>query len=171
RDISARKEAEKIQRLLLEKLNHRVKNTLATVQAIGRQSLVHAHSERDFVDAFSRRIQALAKAHALLTESWMRGAYLGELVEQQALIGGAGEGSVCYSGPAVRLDPPRTIHLGLMLHELASNARRHGALSTPGGHVTVTWEIRSGTGRLLILDWQESGGPVVTSPRQTGFGI
>lgn len=170
RDISARKEAENIQRLLLEKLNHRVKNTLATVQAIARQSLAHARSERDFVDAFTRRIQSLAKAHALLTESWMRGAYLAELVEQQALIGGAGEGSIRYSGPAIQLDPSRTIHVGLMLHELASNARRHGALSTPSGRVTVTWEVRCGAVRLLILDWQENNGPAVPSPRQTGFG-
>lgn len=170
RDITARKESENIQKLLLQKLNHRVKNTLATVQAIGRQSLVHARNERDFIDSFTRRVQALAKAHALLTDSWMRGAYLSELVEQQALIGGAGEGCVRYSGPAVQLDPARTIHLGLMLHELASNARRHGALSTPNGHVNVTWEVRSESGRLLVLEWQESGGPEVTSPAQTGFG-
>jgi len=74
RDISERREAEKIQRLLIDELNHRVKNTLATVQAIGRQSLAHARSERDFVDSFTHRIQALARAHSLLTESNMQGA-------------------------------------------------------------------------------------------------
>ena len=170
RDISERKDAERIQRLLIDELNHRVKNTLATVQAIGRQSLAHARSERDFVDSFSHRIQALARAHSLLTESNMQGASLSDLVVEQALIGRALGPRVSYAGPALDLDPQRTIHLGMILHELSSNARRHGALSTPTGRVDIIWEVRAAGSRTLILTWEESGGPVLPKPNNTGFG-
>ena len=170
RNISGRKQAERIQRLLVDELNHRVKNTLATVQAIGRQSLAHARTEREFVDSFTHRIQALAKAHSLLTESRMQGAYLRNLVEEQALIGSAADRRIACSGPSIQLDAQRTIHVGLILHELATNARRHGALSNPDGKVKITWQIRTGAGRTLILNWEETGGPAVRAQAETGFG-
>lgn len=170
RDITQQKKAERIQRLLMDELHHRVKNTLATVQAIGRQSLATAKSPAEFMNSFSQRIQALAKAHTLLTESGMRGASLGDLVEEQALISSGLGRRVGYSGPALQLDPQRTIHLGMILHELAANARQHGALSTSSGYVTITWEVRSGNGRTLMLNWQEEGGPPVNSNADTGFG-
>ncbi len=170
RDISERKQSEAIHRLLIDELNHRVKNTLATVQAIGRHSLAHARSDREFADSFTNRIQSLAKAHALLTESRMQGASLGELIEEQVLIGAKSDRGVAWSGPALILDPQRTIHFGMILHELASNARRHGALTTPTGRVSIKWELKTGAGRLLVLDWDESGGPPVRAQYDTGFG-
>jgi len=170
RDITERKHGETIHRLLIDELNHRVKNTLATVQAIGRQSLTHARSEREFVDSFTNRIQSLAKAHALLTESRMQGASLSELIEEQVLIGTKSDRRVAWSGPALILDAQRTIHFGMILHELASNARRHGALSTAPGQVEIQWELKTGTGRTLILDWNEAGGPTVQAQYDTGFG-
>ncbi len=169
RDVSERKEAERVQRLLIDELNHRVKNTLATVQAIGRQSLAHAHTEREFVDSFTYRIQALAKSHSLLTESRMQGASLRDLIEEQAMTGAAA-GRISCSGPMLHLDAQRTIHLGLILHELASNARRHGALSNSIGSVAITWEVRTGAGRVLVLNWEESGGPMVRNQSESGFG-
>ena len=170
RDITERKEAERIQRLLVDELNHRVKNTLATVQAIGRQSLAHARSQHEFVDSFTHRIQALARAHSLLTESNMQGASVSDIVVEQALIGPAVDRRVSYAGPVLDLDPQRSIHLGMMLHELSSNARRHGALSTPDGRIDIKWEVRTAAGRTLILTWEETGGPVVPKPNDTGFG-
>lgn len=170
RDISERKQAETIHRLLIDELNHRVKNTLATVQAIGRQSLAHARSEREFVDSFTNRIQSLAKAHALLTESRMQGASLTELIEEQVLIGAKSDRRMAWSGPSLILDTQRTIHLGMILHELASNARRHGALSAVTGRVAIQWVLKTGAGRTLVLDWNETGGPPVRAQDETGFG-
>jgi len=170
RDIGERKQAEIIHRLLIDELNHRVKNTLATVQAIGRQSLAHARSQPEFVDSFTNRIQSLAKAHALLTESRIQGASLHELIEEQIQIGAKPDRRITWSGPSLLLDAQRTIHLGMILHELASNARRHGALSTSTGRAAIQWELKTGSGRTLILDWDETDGPPVRTQNETGFG-
>src|SRR5262245_2064110 len=170
RDITDRKRAEKLQRVLTEELSHRVKNTLATVQAIASQSLMRAKSSGDFVAGFTGRLQALAKAHTLLTRTQMQGADVMALVNEQVLIGAANGDKVSCSGPSLMLDPQTAVHLALVLHELATNARKHGALSVPSGRLSVTWEMRTNGGCSLLLSWKESDGPEVSAPRTHGFG-
>src|SRR6516165_2356992 len=170
RDITDRKRAEKMQRVLTDELAHRVKNTLATVQAIANQSLVRAKSPTDFVSSFAGRIQALAKAHTLLTRSKMQGADVMELVSEQVLIGAPNDDRISCSGPLLVLDAQAAVHLALVLHELATNARKHGALSVPQGRLSVTWQMRTNGGCSLLLSWKESHGPRVSAPSAHGFG-
>ena len=172
RDITERKRAEALQQLLLEELNHRVKNTLATVQAFAAQTLNSAKDPVHFVESFTGRIQALASAHTLLTRTTWTGAELGTLIRAQLAAGCDVEGDrlVC-SGPEVILDPQLAVHLGLALHELCVNAVKYGALSVPEGRLTVSWTlVKSETSTELKLDWIESGGPPVASPASRGFG-
>ncbi len=171
RDITEKKAAEKLQQLLLEELNHRVKNTLATVQAIATQSLGRAKSQKDFVTSFSGRLQALAKMHTLLVQKSMRGTELAELVGSQVRLGSNDEDRVSANGPFLFLGPQEAGHLGMVLHELATNARKYGALSVAGGRLAVTWEVRSNGNRKLLLAWTESGGPKVRVPEARGFGM
>jgi PAS domain S-box-containing protein len=170
RDITDRKRTEKLQRVLTDELAHRVKNTLATVQAIANQSLVRAKSPPDFVSSFTGRLQALAKAHTLLTRSKMQGADVMELVSEQVLIGAPNDDRISYSGPLLMLDAQAAMHLALVLHELATNARKHGALSVPTGRLAVTWQVRTNGGCSLLLSWKESNGPKVSAPSAHGFG-
>jgi PAS domain S-box-containing protein len=170
RDITDRKRAEKMQRVLTDELAHRVKNTLATVQAIANQSLVRAKSPTDFVSSFAGRIHALAKAHTLLTRSKMQGADVMELVSEQVLIGAPNDDRISCSGPLLVLDAQAAVHLALVLHELATNARKHGALSVPQGRLSVTWQMRTNGGCSLLLSWKESHGPRVSAPSAHGFG-
>ena len=170
RDVSERKQAEKLQRLLVDELNHRIKNTLAIVQAIANQSLRHAKSPADFVPSFTGRVQALAKTHALLTQTKLQGAEVMELVREQVLLGAANDGRISCSGPLLMLDIQSTTHLALVLHELATNARKHGALSVPNGLLSVSWQMRTNGERSLLMLWKESNGPKVSAPSAHGFG-
>jgi PAS domain S-box-containing protein len=170
RDITERKQAEALQRMLVEELNHRVKNTLASVQAIAKQSLLRARSPAEFAASFTGRVQALARAHTLLTQTKMQGAELMELVHEQVLLGGSDDPRVVCSGPVLMLDSQAALHLALVLHELATNARKYGALSVPNGQIAVNWEVRTNGGRNLLLLWRESGGPRVRAPDERGFG-
>lgn len=171
RDITDKKRAEKLQQLLVEELNHRVKNTLATVQAIANQSLVRAKSQRDFVSSFSGRLHALAKLHTLLTQTNMRGTELSELIASQVRLGSPDEDRVLIHGPFLFLSPQEANHLGMVLHELTTNARKYGALSVTGGRLAVSWEVRTNGGRRLLLQWSESNGPRVRAPDARGFGM
>jgi len=170
RDITERKEAERLQSLLVDELNHRVKNTLAMVQAIASQSHRHARSPADFVSNLTGRIQALAKAHTLLTESRMQGVDIGAILREQVLLGASDDSRVSCSGPGFVLPAQMAVHLALVLHELATNARKYGALSTSSGRLSVDWEVRTTGVRTLHLQWKESGGPRVTAPTRHGFG-
>jgi len=171
RDITEKKQAEKLQQLLLEELNHRVKNTLAIVQAIATQSLDRAKSHKDFVGSFSGRLQSLAKLHSLLVQKNMRGTELAELVASQVRLGAPDEDRVSINGPFLFLGAQEAGHLGMVLHELATNARKYGALSDTGGRLSVTWEVQSNGGRKLLLQWTESRGPKVRAPESRGFGM
>jgi PAS domain S-box-containing protein len=170
RDVTERKQAEKLQRLLVDELNHRVKNTLATVQAIARQSLQRARSSDDFVVSFTGRVQALARTHDLLTARTWQGADVSDLVREQLLLDATEESRISCSGPTLVLDPQSTLHLALVLHELATNARKYGALSVPQGHLAISWSMLTNRGRSLVMQWHESGGPKVTAPSSLGFG-
>jgi PAS domain S-box-containing protein len=170
RDITERKRAEELQRLLLGELNHRVKNTLATVQSIANQTVRRVNNPADFLSSFSGRIQALAWAHDLLTQNSWRGADIVPLVRDQLLFGSTGDERISYSGPSVMLDPQSAVHLAMILHELGTNARKYGSLSVPGGRLSVTWRVQTNGRRDLLLRWQETKGPAVTAPATRGFG-
>jgi PAS domain S-box-containing protein len=171
RDITARKHAEATQRQLIEELNHRVKNTLATIQAIAAQSLKRSPSPEAFVRSFGGRVQALARAHDLLTAGEMAGAELGAILAAE--LGPEGDAArVTAEGPPALLEPRLAVQMALVLHELVSNARHHGALAAPRGRVTIDWRIEAGPeGRRLRLDWRERGTPPAPPETGAGFGV
>ena len=169
-DVTERKQAKEELQVLLCELNHRVKNTLASVQAIANQTLRRSRGPGEFVASFSGRVQALSRAHALLSETTWRGAEIAALIRDQVLPGSTGDARVRCSGPSLMLEPQAALHMALVLHELATNARQYGALSVPGGELSVNWVLRSGGERSLLLQWQERGGPKVAIPATPGFG-
>lgn len=171
RDIGERKRAQEVQRLLVDELSHRIKNTLATVQAIAQQTLRHAPDQATFVQSFNGRIQALARAHGLLTGNSFQSAEIGEIAREQLAIEGWDSSRVHWRGPALHLPAQPALHLSLVLHELGTNARKHGALSTNRGRVDIRWSVdRQTTPPMLRLTWEESGGPKVEPPSRRGFG-
>jgi PAS domain S-box-containing protein len=168
-DMTERKHAEKLQKLLIGELNHRVRNTLATVQAIASQTLRSAKSPHEFATSFSGRLQAIARTHTLLTDNTWQGADVLSLVRTQLLLDIAEDPRISCCGPAVRLDPQPALHLALMLHELGTNGRKHGALAVRNGRLSVRWQL-PGNGSQLILEWKERHGPPVAAPTAPGFG-
>jgi PAS domain S-box-containing protein len=171
RDVTERRRLEIQQRLLVDELNHRVRNTMATVQAIATQSLARAPQPQDFVQGFTGRLHALAKAHSLLTETHFQNADIDHLIREQVLLSGSDDRRISALGPRIQLDAQLALHLGMVLHELATNARKHGALSVPDGRLEISWEIHTEPGRSLMLSWKEWGGPPVTVPESYGFGM
>jgi signal transduction histidine kinase/DNA-binding response OmpR family regulator len=166
-DITERVKAEGTRQLLLGELNHRVKNTLASVQAIAQQTLRHTKEPTEFALRFSGRIQSLSRVHSLLTDTTWEGADLAELIRDQLIRGAVDEAKLAASGPTVRLAPQTAVLLALMLHELGTNSNKYGALSSRDGRVTITWCV---VDDLLHLRWIERGGPAVERPRRRGFG-
>jgi len=166
-DVSERRRAEETQRLLIGELNHRVKNTLASVQAIAQQTLRHSSGPVDFAPTFLGRIRALAAAHSLLSDATWRDASLRELIEGQLAIGAVGADRLRAEGPDLELAPEPALHLALVLHELVTNAHKYGALSVPHGRIELFWRVADG---MLELDWAEQGGPPVAPPSRKGFG-
>ena len=169
-DISERKQSEEQRRLLIHELNHRVKNTLATVQSIALQTLRGAASLSDAGNALTDRLVALAKAHDVLTrESW-EGAELHDIVAE-ATRPHAGPDRFVVNGPPVWLTPALGLSVALILHELATNAAKYGALSTENGSVAISWDVIGSLGDpRLRLRWAERGGPPVRPPARQGFG-
>jgi PAS domain S-box-containing protein len=169
RDITRRKTFEAQQDLLLRELGHRVKNTLTTVQSIAQQTLRYAPSPEVFWDRFEDRLLALAKTHDLLTqENWERASLL-SLLKQELSPYGKGRHSL-KSREDVHLAPRAAVALGMALHELTTNAAKHGALSQASGKVTLTWSVDEPR-RRLRLQWRESGGPTILAPpSRRGFG-
>jgi PAS domain S-box-containing protein len=170
-DISELKGAEQRQRLLFDELNHRVKNTLAIVQSLAQQTLRTRPEPREFAGVFEARLQSLARAHDLLTrEAWL-GAPLTEIVTA-ALAPFLDEGrDIRIGGGDVTIPAATTITLSLMLHELATNAAKYGALSMPQGRMSVAWQVeRADRSATVDLLWKEEGGPPVSPPTRKGFG-
>ncbi len=172
RDITDRKRAEEQRTLLINELNHRVKNTLATVQSIAAQTLRNAGTAHEAKEALEGRLMALARAHDVLTTENWEGAELKDIVAQalepyRAL----GEDRLTMKGPELRLSPRIALALSMALQELTTNAVKHGALSNATGRVDIVWDVpRSESGSRLHLRWQESGGPPVQPPTRQGFG-
>jgi PAS domain S-box-containing protein len=165
-DIHDHVTAEDQQRLLINELNHRVKNTLATVQALATQSAARGAPVAEFLDVFEGRLQSLSAAHDLLTATHWEGASLADVVDR---VTGhwAAEGRLAADGPAVWLTPRQALSIAMALHELSTNALKYGALTAPAGQVTVGWQV---SGERLRLHWRERGGPPVRPPERRGFG-
>lgn len=171
RDVTAQKVAEDRQALLHQELAHRVKNTLAMVQAIATQTLRDDVSPAAARESFTARIIALSKAHDMLLQAdWME-ASLPALVRSVASHHGqVGPDRIRISGADVQLGPKAALAFALALHELGTNAVKYGALSVPEGRIDISWTISSGAAPRLAFGWQESGGPPVSTPTRKGFG-
>ena len=156
------------QTTMLHELNHRVKNTLATVQSLARQSR-GGEAQAEQLEA---RILALSKTHDLLTREDWSGASLREVMESELSPYRNGADHITIVGPDVALPPRYVLAIGMTMHELTTNAAKYGALSVEQGRISVTWHLKMGEagGRLLYLDWHESGGPEVGPPQRRGFG-
>jgi two-component system CheB/CheR fusion protein len=173
RDITERKQWEQQQRLLLRELNHRVKNTLAVVQAIAHQTLRAAATNKDFVKSFEGRVAALASAHDLLVESNWKGADLASLVKEQLKPYISDDPSRAeIKGPSVLLPRGLASPFGFLIYELATNAAKYGALSALTGRISINWSVVADGNPtpLLKFVWGESGGPRVKPPTTRGFG-
>jgi PAS domain S-box-containing protein len=164
-DITDRKEAEERQSLLAREVDHRARNALAVIQSIIR--LTRAKSVEDYVAAIEGRIKALARAHTLLSDSRWNGADLATLVGEELAPYRTGD-KVSLHGPDISLQPSTAQGLALALHELATNAAKHGALSSIKGRLSLTWQLRPDA---LVLEWTESGGPPITPPTSRSFGL
>lgn len=161
RELQAREERQKV---MINELNHRVKNTLATVQALARQTF--GKQDGAPVEAFTERLIALSGAHDLLTRGGWSKADLGELM--RVCTRAHGDRIAC-SGPSVLLDPHTAVALSMVFHELATNSAKYGALSAPAGRVGIDWRIDPETQALTIV-WVETGGPLTKPPGKPGFG-
>jgi two-component system CheB/CheR fusion protein len=172
RDMREQAKAERSATLMMRELDHRVKNTLATVQAIAQQTLRGAASVEDFQDTFMARLMSLSKTHNLLARGGWSGTDLRELVEGELQpYQHDDEARVEIRGESVILSSKVALALSMALHELATNAAKYGALSVPDGGVAVDWETGAAKGRQhLRLRWRECRGPPVTQPKRFGFG-
>lgn len=170
RDLTPRREVQEREALLIRELNHRVKNTLASVQSIVTQTLRSAPTPEAFNAAVQSRIIALSKSHDVLTRNEWAGASLGEIVAEQLQPYARDDAPFHLEGPDVRLKPNRAVTLGMAVGELATNAAKFGALSA-GGSVSVTWLVSPGpeTPQLRLV-WSERGGPTPSTPAKAGFG-
>jgi two-component sensor histidine kinase len=166
-----RREAEKRQRLLIRELHHRVKNTLATVQAVLGTTARSTRTVEEFYQAFSGRIESLAKTHMLLTEDLWQVAKFRELLEAELRpYRNTGADRVILTGPDVELPSEIAVPLGMALHELTTNAARFGALSVEEGSLEVRWALVRQQDDVLHNIWVERGGPTIQVPEREGFG-
>lgn len=159
--------SERRQKLLINELNHRVKNTLATLQSIAALTARRAGSVEEFKAVFEARLMALSATHNLLTASGWEQATLNDLLANEMAPYASEQFQLV--GPRLMLEATQALALGMILHELATNAAKHGALSTADGLVSVVWSHPDADGR-VTLDWIESGGPPVSPPSRSGFG-
>ncbi|WP_427792736.1 HWE histidine kinase domain-containing protein [Brevundimonas diminuta] len=156
------------QKLMIDELNHRVKNTLATVQSIAMQTARTHADPGSFAQAFQSRILALSHTHDLLTRSHWEGADLRAVLEHETKAHGSGRLSL--QGPHVALSPARAVSLGMIFHELATNAAKYGALSCADGYVEVRWRLADHNSPRLEICWRETGSAPIPEPVRRGFG-
>ena len=169
-DITDRKRSEEHIRLLLSEVNHRSKNMLSVVSAIARQT--KAPSPEEFVRRFSDRVHALAASHDLLAKSEWHSIAVSELLRAQlAHFGGLIGRRIILDGPPLDLSVAGAQCIGMVIHELATNAAKHGALSNQEGSVEIAWELENGTAdERFTISWIERGGPPVMAPAHRGYG-
>lgn len=171
RDVTERRSFEDRQALMVRELHHRVKNTLATVQAVLNATMRSSVSMPEFTRAFTGRIMSLARTHALITEDQAQVASFEELLRAELDPYREG-GRISLDGPTLQLPSELAVPVSMALHELTTNALRHGALGHPGGRVAVTWNVEDGpAGPSLAWVWNEHDGPQPTLPTREGFGM
>jgi PAS domain S-box-containing protein len=170
-DITDRKRAEEHQKLLVDELDHRVKNILTQVAAVARSTRQGSRSMGEFLQSLDGRINSMATAHHLLSESHWEGVGLATLVRSQ-LAPYATDANITISGTDVKLAAAEIQAVAMVLHELVANAAKHGALSTLDGRVSVNLDRRpnGSAGENLLLEWRETGGPPITTPVSSGYG-
>jgi PAS domain S-box-containing protein len=167
-DITSRHRADQQRTLLINELNHRVKNTLATVQAIASQTFAGSDTDPRAKEAFELRLIALSNAHSVLTEQSWESAEMRQIIEQ-AMLPHAGAQRFGLEGPPIQLTPRAAVAIAMGIHELATNAAKYGALSNGAGRVAIRWRLGDEP-PVLNLEWKESGGPAVQAPQRRGFG-
>ena len=172
RDISARKEHDRHLASVMRELTHRSKNLLAIIQAMSRQTALRSNDLTDFEARFSGRLQSLSRSHELLISNDWEGAFLSDLVAVQRAAFGTRHSQIRASGPDVFLRPEAILNIGLALHELATNAERHGALSLASGRVDLSWSVERGKGGMprLMIVWRERGRQSAGDLLHRGFG-
>ncbi|WP_295633534.1 HWE histidine kinase domain-containing protein [Novosphingobium sp.] len=179
-NITEQKNAEALQQMLVNELDHRVKNMLSLVQVMARQTFKPANIDKAIWDAFEGRLISMSKAHGMLTRQNWVGADIADVVAEGLLAHG-GQHADCFqvNGPSAWLDAQTALALAMAFHELGTNAIKYGALSTAQGRVAITWNVAGpvdghgdgeGNAAMLDLRWQESGGPAVAEPSHRGFG-
>ena len=171
-DITARKELEEHRQLLVDELNHRVRNTLMVVQGMAHQTFRNSNVPEAPLQAFNARLHALAAAHTALSRNNWSGSELAAVIEHGLAFCGDDIARVGRTGPQVSLSPNVSVAMVLVLHELATNAVKYGALSRETGRVAIDWDLRGDEAgaRRLYIEWKESGGPPVSPPIRSGFG-
>lgn len=168
RDVTERHRHEQDQRRLIDELNHRVRNMLAQVQGLAQQTLRGDRPVAEAQQAFQNRLGALAAAYDLLTDERWGSTTLADTVAAGTRDLDRHGARVSRHGPRVALSPKTAVSLVMAFHELATNARDHGALQADGGKVAIVWQVEDGR---LSIDWRESGGPPVAAPSRRGFGL
>lgn len=170
--LEERQRTHERQALLIRELHHRVKNTLATVQGLLGATARSTSSVDEFYRSFADRIVSLANTHNLLTEDYWQTAPLIEMFRNElSHYDDGAQQRISLNGPPVELSADLAVPIGMAVHELTTNAAKHGALSVPGGQIAVTWNVRDlDAGRRLVIDWVERGGPPVEQPQRKGFG-
>lgn len=168
-NITKRKEDEKIRQILVNELDHRLKNTLAVVQAMARQTFRNEPIDKTVWATFDGRLRSMASAHSLLARQTWVGADIADVVSDGLMA--HERKRFVTSGPPAWIDAQTALSLAMVLHELGTNAVKYGALSASDGQVTISWSIEQfGESKKLALSWKESGGPAVVPPKETGFG-
>jgi two-component sensor histidine kinase/CheY-like chemotaxis protein len=169
-DAKEREAADKLQKLILEELHHRIKNTLATVSAIASQSLRTATSIEHGQHAIEGRLIALGRAHDLLLQARWANADLANTIRgATAPYDSEGQGRFSISGPDIKVTSGAVIALAMTLNELCTNTTKFGALSVPGGSIDIAWKVDE-TKQRLQMTWSEKGGPAVSAPSRQSFG-
>ncbi len=167
-DVTETVQAAQRQKLMIDELNHRVKNTLATIQSIAMQTARSHEDPKTFAESFQARLMSLSHTHDLLTRSHWEGADLRAVLEHETAAHGPTR--IVLNGPPLALGPAAALSLGMIFHELATNAAKYGALSAPDGRIFVDWTVANQTSRTLGVVWREVGGPPVEAPIRRGFG-
>jgi two-component sensor histidine kinase len=170
-DVMVLRDTTRAQRVVIDDLNHRMKNILMVVQAMARQSFRDDRSLDSSMDAFESRLRALAGAHDLLLARTARNVAFQGVVESTIAPHDPGNARVTFAGPPIVLDPETAVAVAMALHELLTNATKYGALSNTAGRVAIAWSFVVGraSGRVR-LEWKERGGPAVKPPLRRGFG-
>ena len=172
-DVSEQKLRDERNKLLINELNHRVKNTLSTVQSLAKHTGRTSEGIDDFLGRFEGRLLALSKAHDRLTRRNWEGASLKEIVEEELVLHGGRQRGLIAEGPDVALSPHAALSLSMALHELGTNAAKYGALQSPKGQILVSWTVsrdRYSRPEQARLTWEERHGPPVEPPTRRGFG-